>query len=84
MVVWLFTGTEQEQVHIYLVSGSPADMDQLHSAVMCRIQKLKKSAPAAAAAASAENEAVASSSDSATSLPSKRKTEGETEEAEVG
>ena len=36
------TGTESDQIHVYLITGSSADIDHLHNAVTYRIQRLKQ------------------------------------------
>ncbi|XP_067941896.1 ran-binding protein 3-like [Watersipora subatra] len=66
------TGTEAEQVHIYLITGSPADMEHLHNAVTYRIQRIKQQMPAVSSSAASIEESE--------SISVKRKT-SDTEEA---
>lgn len=42
------TGTEDGQVHVYLITGAPGDMEHLYNAVSYRIQRLKQQATAPA------------------------------------
>lgn len=73
-------------MHVYLISGSAADMEHLHSAVVCRVQKLKQASHSTAdssPAPVADSMTAATASNSDTSTSSKRKTDAEAEKKEV-